>query len=110
MLTKSKGWECPKCGGVMSPSYPTCWYCKPSECIPSLWWNDVRNKLPNDEEWKIVRCINYDEKIDFYYMAYYFEEEKKWEFFDGESAEGMQVTHWVNTPDIDFDIVFRGNS
>lgn len=25
----SLGWECPKCGSVMSPFYPTCWYCHP---------------------------------------------------------------------------------
>ena len=25
----NRGWECPKCGAVMSPSSPTCWYCKP---------------------------------------------------------------------------------
>ena len=24
-----QGWECPKCGAVMSPFFPTCWYCNP---------------------------------------------------------------------------------
>ena len=22
---------CPKCGGVMGPSFPTCWYCRPAK-------------------------------------------------------------------------------
>lgn len=25
------GWQCPRCDSVMSPSMPTCWYCKPKE-------------------------------------------------------------------------------
>lgn len=25
------GWQCPLCNAIMSPSYPTCWYCKPVE-------------------------------------------------------------------------------
>lgn len=25
-----QGWECPKCGAVMSPFHPTCWYCWPT--------------------------------------------------------------------------------
>jgi hypothetical protein len=28
-LESNMGWECPKCGGVMSPFHPTCWFCKP---------------------------------------------------------------------------------
>lgn len=29
----NKGWECPKCSAVMSPSYPTCFYCRPQEQV-----------------------------------------------------------------------------
>ena len=25
-----QGWICPKCGGVMWPNFPTCFYCKPT--------------------------------------------------------------------------------
>lgn len=25
------GWRCPRCDSVMSPSMPTCWYCRPVE-------------------------------------------------------------------------------
>lgn len=26
-----QGWICPKCGAVMGPNFPTCWYCKPEK-------------------------------------------------------------------------------
>lgn len=26
-----KGWECPRCHAVMSPTFPTCFYCKPDK-------------------------------------------------------------------------------
>lgn len=29
-MLNTKGWECPKCNAVMSPNYPTCFYCKPT--------------------------------------------------------------------------------
>jgi hypothetical protein len=28
-----QGWECPKCGAVMSPFHPTCWYCRPGKSL-----------------------------------------------------------------------------
>lgn len=31
-----EGWECPKCHAVMSPTYPTCFYCKPSISHPDV--------------------------------------------------------------------------
>lgn len=69
-------------------------------------WNNVNDHLPNDSDYKIVRCINSDEEYDFYFMAYYYEEEKKWEFFDEQYEGRMQVTHWLRTPRINFDIKF----
>lgn len=55
----SKGWECPKCHAVMSPSYPTCFYCKPREEITSVkcvhsWSNDLY--LSNPPKRKCVNC------------------------------------------------------
>ena len=34
-MNNQTGWSCPKCHGVMSPIYPTCFYCKPSETRPN---------------------------------------------------------------------------
>ena len=60
-------------------------------------WYHVNDKLPPDGKWKIVRCINGDcETRCFYFMAYYFAEEKAWEFFDTEYEKTMQVTHWAS--------------
>lgn len=28
-FTPETGWICPQCNAVMSPSWPTCFYCKP---------------------------------------------------------------------------------
>jgi len=69
-------------------------------------WFSVHDFLPKDSDFKITRCINGDEEHDFYFMAYYWEEEKKWEFFDEEYEDSMQVTHWLNTPKIKFDIKY----
>ncbi len=30
-LGNQKGWVCPKCGGVMSPIHPTCFFCRPTQ-------------------------------------------------------------------------------
>ena len=70
-------------------------------------WNDVREQLPPDSNWKIVRCINKDEELDFYFMAYYWVEEKLWEFFDYEYNTEMMVTHWQPRPEIKFDIGYK---
>lgn len=29
----TQGWQCPSCRAVMSPTYPTCFYCKPAQTI-----------------------------------------------------------------------------
>lgn len=29
----TSGWICPKCGAVMGPNFPTCYYCKPNNKI-----------------------------------------------------------------------------
>ena len=28
-LLPNRGWVCPLCNSVMSPTCPTCWYCRP---------------------------------------------------------------------------------
>lgn len=43
----AKGWECPKCNAVMSPSFPTCFYCKPVEVSTSKsTWADNISSFP----------------------------------------------------------------
>lgn len=38
-----EGWKCPVCCAVMSPTYPTCFYCKPekSQAITSNQWEQI---------------------------------------------------------------------
>lgn len=31
IVQSAKGWECPKCGGVYSPTTPQCFHCKPKD-------------------------------------------------------------------------------
>lgn len=46
-----KGWECPKCNAVMSPTYPTCWYCKPVPKLKDLQpGGDLKFDLPSERQ------------------------------------------------------------
>lgn len=69
-------------------------------------WNNVIDRLPNDDDWVIVRCINVDAENDFYFMAHYFSDDKSWNFFDEGYDTKMQVTHWQKSPKIKFNIPF----
>lgn len=36
-LQLNTGWSCPKCQAVMSPTYPTCFYCSPNTKCQHEW-------------------------------------------------------------------------
>lgn len=50
----AKGWECPKCGAVMAPFAPSCFYCKPKmeNSIP------INIPLIKDKSSILVGCSN----------------------------------------------------
>lgn len=71
-------------------------------------WYCVKDVFPAHFDWVIVRCINSDEDNDFYFMARYYK--GIWEFFNDDDKKyenKMQVTHWMNTPDVPFNIRFN---
>lgn len=73
--------------------------------IPRIWY-DVRKCIPGDlfqNRGLPVRCINVDECVDFYFMAY-FRSNGTWDFFDDDDLDlqqNMQVTHWCKPIEID---------
>ncbi len=72
-------------------------------------WYDASEVLPAHIDWVIVRCINSDEDTDFYFMALYCKD-GSWDFFSSDDKDyenTMQVTHWMNAPNIEFNRAFN---
>jgi hypothetical protein len=46
-----EGWVCPKCGGVMSPSFPVCWYCSKGTGAVRVTSGTDENSAPCDHVW-----------------------------------------------------------
>lgn len=69
-------------------------------------WYNVQDCMPPDRKFVIVRCIDRSNECDFYFMALYAHNTKRWLFFDECYDNKMQVTHWQKTIDLPFDIAF----
>lgn len=64
-------------------------------------WVDANSFIPENNNWKIVRCehAHLNEECVYYFMAYFWKE-KGWQYFDDDKGyqESMKVTHWMNEP------------
>lgn len=56
----NKGWECPKCGAVFSPTYMECKYCKPKDELPKNAFPDATFPSICNHEWDTSQVYSFN--------------------------------------------------